>query len=104
MILGIDPTVDFVFKLLLGSPEHPVITLHFLNAILGEEIEIVDVEILNPILGKEDDLDQISEGDDYTQLRPAISICVLDALLFRQSQQIHSDSKLGVTFSAGRKQ
>lgn len=23
---------------------------------------------------------QIKEGDDYTQLRPAISICVLDAI------------------------
>ncbi|PAY15623.1 hypothetical protein CKO51_30940 [Rhodopirellula sp. SM50] len=34
MAIGIDPTVDYVFKLLLGSPEHPAITLHFLNAIL----------------------------------------------------------------------
>ncbi|MCO8124871.1 Rpn family recombination-promoting nuclease/putative transposase [Stieleria sp. TO1_6] len=137
MALGIDPTVDYAFKLLLGSPEHPAITLHFLNAILGDEIHIVEVEILNPILGKEDDLDklsildvsardsagrlydiemqttlpaglsqrlayytaslyisQIGEGDDYTLLRPAISICVLDAILFRESAQIHSDFRL----------
>ena len=137
MAIGIDPTVDYAFKLLLGSPEHPAITLHFLNAILGDEIHVTDVEILNPILGKQDDLDklsildvlacdstgrrydiemqtslpaglserlafytsslyvgQIGEGDDYTLLRPAISICVLDAIMFRQSSEIHSDFRL----------
>ena len=121
MAIGIDPTVDYAFKLLLGSPEHPAITLHFLNAVLGDEFDITDVEIINPILGKEDDADklsildvaatdttgrrydiemqtslpaglsqrlayytasmyvgQIGEGDDYTLLRPAISICVLE--------------------------
>ena len=128
MAIGIDPTVDYAFKLLLGSPEHPAITLHFLNAVLGSEVLITDVEIINPILGKEDDSDklsildvaacdstgrrydiemqtslpaglaqrlayytasmyvgQIGEGEDYTLLRPAISICVLDAIMFHQS-------------------
>lgn len=33
MAIGIDPTVDYAFKLILGSPEHPAITLHFLNAV-----------------------------------------------------------------------
>ncbi|MCO8124828.1 Rpn family recombination-promoting nuclease/putative transposase [Stieleria sp. TO1_6] len=137
MAIGIDPTVDYAFKLLLGSPEHPAITLHFLNAILGDEIQITDVEIINPIMGKEDDIDKLSildvaardstgrlydiemqtslpaglsqrlayytasmyvsqmgEGDGYTLLRPAISICVLDAVLFRDSPQIHSDFQL----------
>ena len=37
---------------------------------------------------------QIGEGDDYTLLRPAISICVLDAIMFHQSSQIHSDFRL----------
>ena len=137
MAIGIDPTVDYAFKLLLGSPEHPAITLHFLNAVLGSEVEITDVEIMNPILGKEDDSDklsildvaacdstgrrydiemqtslpaglaqrlayytasmyvgQIGEGDDYTLLRPAISICVLNATMFHQSPEIHSDFRL----------
>jgi predicted transposase/invertase (TIGR01784 family) len=137
MAIGIDPTVDYAFKLLLGSPEHPAITLHFLNAILGDEIQITDVEIINPILGKEDDIDklsildvaakdsagrlydiemqtslpaglsqrlayytasmyvgQMSEGDNYTLLRPAISICVLDAIMFPDARQIHSDFRL----------
>ena len=60
MAIGIDPTVDYAFKLLLGSPEHPAITLHFLNAILGDEMQITDVEIINPILGKADDVDKLS--------------------------------------------
>ena len=137
MAIGIDPTVDYAFKLLLGSPEHPAITLHFLNAILGDEITVTEVEFLSPVLGKEDDLDklsildvsakdstgrlydiemqtslaaglsqrlayytasmyvgQIGEGDDYPLLRPAISICVLDAIMFRESPQIHSDFRL----------
>lgn len=38
MAIAIDPTVDDAFKLLLGSPEHPATTLHFINAILGDEI------------------------------------------------------------------
>ena len=137
MAIGIDPTVDYAFKLMLGSPRHPAITLHFLNAILSPEIQITEVEILNPILGKEDEIDklsildvaardstgrlfdiemqtslpaglsqrlayytaslyvgQISQGDDYTVLRPAIGICVLDAILFRHSPQIHNDFRL----------
>ena len=137
MAIGIDPTVDYAFKLLLGSPERPAITLHFLNAVLGDEIQITDVEIVNPILGKEDNADklsildvaatdstgrrydiemqtslpaglaqrlayytasmyvgQIGVGDEYTDLRPAISICVLDAIMFRQSPQIQSDFRL----------
>jgi predicted transposase/invertase (TIGR01784 family) len=137
MAIGIDPTVDYAFKLLLGSPEHPAITLHFLNAILGPEIQLTEVEILNPILGREDETDklsildisardstgrlydiemqtslpaglserlayytaslyvgQIGEGDDYTLLRPAISICVLDAIMFPKSLHIHSDFRL----------
>jgi len=137
MAIGIDPTVDYAFKKLLGNPDHPAITLHFLNTILAPEVKLTDVEILNPILGKEAENDklsildvaardetgrlydiemqtslptglsqrlayytasmyvgQIGEGDDYTLLRPAISICVLDAILFRQSDQIHSDFRL----------
>ena len=34
MLIEIDPTVDFACKLLLGNPEYPDITIHFLNAIL----------------------------------------------------------------------
>ncbi len=49
MPLGIDPKVDFAFKLVFGSPDHPRITIHFLNAVLQPLRPITAVEILNPI-------------------------------------------------------
>ena len=59
-VIGISPTVDFAFKVLLGSPEHVQVTLHFLNAILGDEHRITSVEFLNPFLGKKRDDDRLS--------------------------------------------
>ena len=60
MAIGIDPTVDFACKMLLGSPDHPAITLHFLNAVLGGTPRITEVQILNPIVGKEYEADKVS--------------------------------------------
>lgn len=37
---------------------------------------------------------QISKGDDYRLMWPVISICVLDAVLFRQPSRIHNDFRL----------
>ncbi len=34
-------------------------------------------------------VDQLSSGDDYAELRPAISICLLDNVLFRDTPQPH---------------
>jgi predicted transposase/invertase (TIGR01784 family) len=129
MPLGIDPKVDFAFKLMLGSPEHPAVTIHFLNAILQLKSPVTEVEILNPIHEKKDrsedkivvldilardslgrrfnvemqttrqvDLPrrllyyssltygrQIGQGQNYTDLRPVISICVLDEIIFARA-------------------
>ena len=60
MAIGISPLVDFAFKLLLGSPEHSGITIHFLNSILVGQPRITQVEILNPFLGKKFDDDKLS--------------------------------------------
>lgn len=49
MFPGIDPKVDFAFKLLVGSPDRPRITIHFLNSVLQPSVPITSVEILNPI-------------------------------------------------------
>ena len=59
MPLGIDPKVDFAFKLMLGSPEHPAVTIHFLNAILRLPSTVTEVEILNPIQGKDRSEDKL---------------------------------------------
>jgi predicted transposase/invertase (TIGR01784 family) len=60
MAIGISPTVDFAFKLMLGSPEHTRVTIHFLNAILIDQPKITHVKILNPFLGKDSDEDKFS--------------------------------------------
>jgi len=61
--IGIDPTVDFAFKRLLGSPEHSRITVHFLNAVLGGSPRIADVTILNPFLERDFEQDKLSVLD-----------------------------------------
>ena len=48
MLLGIKPTVDFVFKKVFGSPENVPVLIGLLNAILKLAHPIVHVEILNP--------------------------------------------------------
>jgi predicted transposase/invertase (TIGR01784 family) len=56
--IGVSPMVNFVFKLLLGSPEQAAVTIHFLRAILGERFQIRSVEFQNPDLGKTYDDDK----------------------------------------------
>ncbi len=48
MALGIDLTVDFAFKKVLGSPENGVALISLLNAILELDCPVETVEILNP--------------------------------------------------------
>ena len=137
MAIGIDPLVDFACKQLLGNPEHPAITLHFLNAVLGGSPQITDVTVLNPIVEKEfeDDkyaildvrardvdghrfnieiqrslptalrerltyyaatqlVEQLSAGQGYESLQPSIGICILDAVIFGQVNDVHLDFRL----------
>lgn len=127
MPLGIDPRVDFACKLMLGSPTHTAVTIHFLNSMLRPLVPIVSVEILNPLVGKDRSEDkiivldilardacgrlfniemqtriplslpnrllyyncknylrQLTEGAQYDELHPAISICLLDRRMFHQ--------------------
>ena len=46
----IDPKIDCVFKALLGAEINRDLLIHFLNAVLVEELpeQIIEVEILNP--------------------------------------------------------
>ena len=50
MVLGIQPTVDVVFKKLFGSPEHSELTLSFVNSILPlvGKGKATSLEIINP--------------------------------------------------------
>ena len=137
MAIGIDPTIDFAFKRLLGDPRHSDVTIHFLNAVLGGSPRITRVVFLNPILDPEDEGDKLSildiralddrgrwlnievqtrlsvglgerltyyvsslyvgqlgKGEQYTQLRPAICICVLARALFPDVPDLHLDFRL----------
>ena len=60
MAIGISPTVDFAFKLMLGNPRHSRVTIHFLNAILSDQAAITQVEFLNPFLEKDSDDDKLA--------------------------------------------
>ncbi len=131
MPLGIDPKVDFAFKMVFGNPKHTGITIHFLNSVLGLPQPIDWVEVLNPIQDKDRSEDklvvldvlardigghqfniemqttlptdlpkrltyynclnyvrQLGEGSPYLDLRPAISICVLDRDAFPPGSRI----------------
>ena len=59
MPLRIDPRVDFACKRMLGSPDHPDVTSHFLNSLLTLEAPIVGIEILNPLVGKDRSEDKV---------------------------------------------
>ena len=62
---SIDPKVDCVFKALLGAEENRNLLIHFLNAILGDELDstIVEVDILNPYNEKETRQEKLSIVD-----------------------------------------
>ena len=49
----LNPKIDFVFKKIFGSEEHPEILISFLNAVLKPQKPIVSVEIKNSDLEKE---------------------------------------------------
>ena len=49
----LNPKIDFVFKKIFGSEEHPEILISFLNAVLKPKKPIVSVEIKNSYLEKE---------------------------------------------------
>jgi predicted transposase/invertase (TIGR01784 family) len=132
MPLGIDPTVDYVFKRLFGDPQNSDLLIDLLTAVLNPLVPISRVEILNPFLEKEFDDDklsildiracdreqhwfnvemqtsifgglkerlvyytsclyteQLSEGQSYSELLPAISICFLSTTLFPNQSAAH---------------
>jgi predicted transposase/invertase (TIGR01784 family) len=61
----IDPKIDCVFKALLGAEANRDLLVHFLNAMLGDELRapVVDVVILNPYNEREFLDDKLSVVD-----------------------------------------
>ncbi len=58
----LDPKVDFVFKNIFGSPNHPEILISFLNATLKPKKKIVSVDI------KKTDIEKQYIEDKYSRL------------------------------------
>ena len=50
--LLLNPKIDFVFKKIFGSEEHPEVLISFLNAVLRQKNKIVEVEIKNSDIEK----------------------------------------------------
>ncbi len=63
----IDPTIDCVFKAILGSEQHKGLLIDFLNAILAPEKPIIAVDLLNPYNDKEFLGDKLSIVDVKAQ-------------------------------------
>ena len=66
---SIDPKVDCVFKALLGSRANQNLLIHFLNAVLGQELAapVVSVTLLNPYNEREFLDDKLSIVDVKAQ-------------------------------------
>jgi predicted transposase/invertase (TIGR01784 family) len=144
---AIDPTVDCVFKALLGAEENRDLLVHFLNSVLRWPVPVERVEILNPYNDREFETDkltvvdvkardatgalfqvevqlavparlrtrilytwadlyqsQLGKGDDFTALRPVVSIWLLSETLLREAPSFHHhfqlcDPQRGVSFN-----
>jgi predicted transposase/invertase (TIGR01784 family) len=128
----INPTVDCVFKAILGSEENQNLLIHFLNAVLEPASLIKKIELKNPYNEREfvgDKLtvvdvkatdengchyqieiqlalhpsisarmlytwscmyhSQIQKGDKFGELKPVISIWILNESLFDNVDDVH---------------
>jgi hypothetical protein len=63
MGIGIEPTVDYVFKRLFGDPIHIVVLMHLLNAIFEGQFRIANVTIMTPFLEKDFEDDKLGVLD-----------------------------------------
>lgn len=137
MAIGIDPLIDYAFKMLFGSDDHKLLTISLINTVLVGQPPVTDITFPNTVHNKlsadgkffildvlaEDVLGRkfnvevqialpagmaermvfytaetwvrsLQQGQNYNELRPSISICVLAGALIRQPAQLHLDFRL----------
>ena len=63
MPLGINPLVDFAFKMIFGTPENRACLINLLNATLRPKEPIVEVTLDNPFNPKDFQEDKLSYLD-----------------------------------------
>ena len=107
----IKPTVDCVFKAILGTEENKPLLINFLNAVLGlkNNLSITDVQILNPYNEKEFQDDKLSiidikatdETGRYHQIEVQISIYrwLAERMLFNWATIYHSQLTSGENYT-----
>jgi len=108
MAIGIDPKVDYAFKLVFGNPKHTAVTVHFLNAVLSFPHPITSVEILNPIQDKDFDEDKLavldilardSEGRQYNiEMQSTLPVALAQRLTYYNCQSYARQLKSGESF------
>ena len=138
----INPTIDCVFKAILGSENRKHLLIHFLNSVLecheDPERKVVDVRILNPYNEREFEDDKLGvvdvkareasgrsfhveiqaalhpglkermlytwsaiyhsllgKGDEYTLLKPVISVWIVTGVLFADTRLCHLRFRIG---------
>ena len=52
MAIGINPLIDYAFKMLFGSDDRKMLTVHFLNAVLVGQPPVTDVTFPNTVHSK----------------------------------------------------
>ena len=107
----IKPTVDCVFKAILGTVENKPLLINFLNAVLGliQDQAIKDVHILNPYNEKEFKDDKLSiidikatdEAGNYHQIEVQISVYrwIAERMLFNWATIYHSQLTSGQDYT-----
>ena len=110
--LWISPMVDFAFKLMLGSPEHTRVTVHFLNSLLREKLKIRQVTIQNPYRGNNYhndklvvlDIVAIDDRNRYLniEMQTTIPAGLLKRLTFYGGRLLVDQMKTGTTYQSLR--
>ncbi len=107
----IDPTVDCVFKALLGSEKHKNLLIHFLNAVLEPPAEerISEVIIIDPYNEREFETDRLSivdvkakdgAGNSYQiEIQAVVHPALPARILYTWSTVYHSLIGRGESFS-----
>ena len=105
----ISPTVDCVYKAILGAEENKNLLLDFLNAVLAPQFPISDVEILNPYNEREFYSDKLTivdvkardeQGRTYqVEIQLAVFSYLPERMLYTWSDIYQSQLQSGEPFS-----
>ena len=92
MIHFINPTIDCVFKAILGSESHEPVLIHFLNAMLNLSgaYKIDSVVLKNPYnakdyLGAKDTIVDVKSTDNQGKRHSNIACCILGAMFIKRN-------------------